>query len=114
MTDPAGIQSQIRQREANETTFREIHDTIFPADVRDTELLIGRLRIAELDGTSEAREVRIWSISPLGLEVLDTNNQNLKAGDKCVVELRLGRQTTSLSTVVVGSDLSTAGSVIYG
>ena len=102
MTDPTGIREQVRLREHRDTSFREIHDEIFPADVRSPDAV--KARITARNGKGSPHQCRVWKLSPLGIEISVDPQNDLKIGDTVELELRTGLQLTSHRGLIVGKE----------
>lgn len=91
---------ETRQRDFTEVDFREVHDIIFPADVRETDLISARVRRR---GEVEFSPFRVWKLSPLGIELLSNGDDELVKGETVEMELTVGTQTSSFEGLVVGT-----------
>lgn len=89
---------EAKRRDFSDVNFKEIHDIIFPADVRETDLFGARIRRA---GSEDYRDYRIWKLSPLGIELLPTEAETLQKGEVVEIELTVGRQVTHFEGLVV-------------
>ena len=58
-----------RTREQVQSDLDFIHGSIWPADVRQMDNIVGRIR--RRGASSEYADIRIWKLSPLGVELLD-------------------------------------------
>ena len=70
---------QASQRDFQDESFKDIHDIIFPADVRATDLITARLRRRDYD--TEFQVVRVWKLSPLGVELIPGDETEYKKRD---------------------------------
>jgi predicted GNAT family N-acyltransferase len=88
-------------RDKFDLDFSDIHASFFPAEVRGHDGLVARVRFR--DPHAEFQTVRVWRISPLGVELLRTQqNQNfLEKGNKIDLEIIVGGQLTSFEGLVV-------------
>jgi predicted GNAT family N-acyltransferase len=89
---------EAKQRDFTDVDFQEIHDIIFPADVRETDLIAARVRKR---GTAEYLTYRVWKLSPLGIELIPSDNCKFEKGDVLDMELTVGRQTSLFEGLVV-------------
>lgn len=86
-------------RDKFDLDFSAIHDSIFPADVRTQDRIVARIKSREED--SNFRDLQVWKLSPLGVELVnDPANPNEK-GDKVDLEITIGGQRTYFEGLVV-------------
>ena len=90
---------EAKQRDFTDVNFQEIHDIIFPADVRETDLISAKLR--RRGSRSEYMPYRVWKLSPLGIELLPREEDNFSKGEIVDLELTVGRQTSKFEGLVV-------------
>jgi predicted GNAT family N-acyltransferase len=90
---------QVSQRDFQDENFKDIHDIIFPADVRATDLITARLRRRDYD--TEFQVVRVWKLSPLGVELIPGDETEYKKGEGVDLDLTVGGQTTHFEGLVV-------------
>ena len=95
MNDP------IKLRDFEDLNFKEVHDIIFPADVRENDIVRAKIRLSGQH--DEPKTVRIWKMSPLGVELLVPMPSQLEQGKLLDIELKIGKQVTSLQGTVVES-----------
>jgi predicted GNAT family N-acyltransferase len=79
-----------------------IHQTIIPADIREGEVVRARVRSLDPNYFFNDR-LRVWRISPLGVELVVENEQVLPKGVLIELEIQFGLQKTSLSGLIVDS-----------
>lgn len=79
--------------------FSEIHETVFPADVRAQERIVARIRKRVENSSFES--IRIWKISPLGIELVQSENSKFDRGDKVDLEITIGGQRTHFEGLIV-------------
>lgn len=91
---------KFKSRAKTDPDFEKIHERILPADVRDHERVLARIRSRE-HGSQEFTEARVWAISPLGVEI-DLNSRSLKLlqGEAVDLELVIYGKRTSFSGLV--------------
>ena len=87
------------QRDFQDDNFEDIHDIIFPADVRATDQISARLRRHGYD--ADPQEVRVWKLSPLGVELIPADHSDYSKGDSVDLDLTVGGQTTHFEGLVV-------------
>lgn len=88
-----------------------IHQSIIPADVREGEVI--RAKVKSIDPQCYFNDfLRVWRISPLGVELVIENENVLKRGVLIELEIQFGRQRTSLSGLIVDSVVSERGKII--
>lgn len=81
--------------------FREVHSVVRPADVRNTDRVLGRIRLRD-DSGAGLLPVRVWKLSPLGVELVQPENgRPFTKGDKVDLEITLGGQRTRFEGLVV-------------
>ncbi|MEM7216832.1 MAG: PilZ domain-containing protein [Pseudomonadota bacterium] len=82
--------------------FRKLHETVFPADVRDGDNVHAMYRLV---GETEFSKAKIWRISPLGIEILVRRNDGIAKGDSVDLTLLIGGQRTNFKGLIVEDDL---------
>lgn len=83
-----------------EESLSSIHGPITPADVREGDLVFAKVLRLE-DGLKRESVLRVWRISPLGVELLSTESGSFKKGMAIDLELKIGDQNTLLSGLIV-------------
>ena len=86
-------------RDRFDLDFSEIHEAVFPADVRAHDRIVARIR--ERDSGNEYVEARVWRLSPLGVEIVCDTDKVLEKSSKIDLELTVGGQRTSFEGLVV-------------
>ena len=86
-------------RDRFDLDFSEIHEAVFPADVRSHDRIVARIK--KRDDDSSFHQIQVWKISPLGIELVDEPEQNYRKGDKVDLELLIGGQRTYFEGLVV-------------
>lgn len=90
---------QPEQREFSELDFHEIHEIVFPADIRQTDFVTARIR--PTSGEGEYQTIRVWKLSPLGIELISGDSDRFSKGDTLDLSLTVGSQTTVFEGLVV-------------
>jgi Acetyltransferase (GNAT) domain len=86
-------------RDFAELSYKEVHDIIFPADVRETDLVRASIY---LRGSSKPESAaRVWKLSPLGIEFLLEEGETFSKGTSLDVSLQVGRQLSRFEGIVV-------------
>jgi len=93
------VTNRYRQPDFSDINYREIHDIIFPADVRKTDSISAK--IAVRGSGEEAKKVRVWRLSPLGIEVILPDQLALNKGQKIDLQLQIARQNTAFEGLIV-------------
>ena len=88
-----------RRHDFADVTYKEVHDLIFPADVRTSDSIAARIRLRNSKGEFES--ARVWKISPLGIELILPEFIDAAKGDAIDLQLQVGRQRTSFDGLVV-------------
>jgi predicted GNAT family N-acyltransferase len=87
-------------RDKFDIDLSEIHSAIFPADVRSHDRVLARVRARE--PAAEYHDVRVWRISPLGIELVrDGSDCTLEKGRKIDLELNFNGQRTTFDGLIV-------------
>ena len=89
---------RLSRRSEFEFDFGTIHQSIEPADIREAERILARIRKRDGDGSYEA--IRVWKLSPLGVE-LAAEAHAFKKGDLIDLELVVSGQRTLFEGLVV-------------
>ncbi len=106
--------TEFKYRTKIDPAFELIHERIIPADVRDHEKVLARIR-GRLEQPSEFVEVRVWAISPLGVELHTTLDViNLQQGNAVDLELVVYGKRTSFQGLVCSVVLQREESVQLG
>ena len=91
---------RLSRRDAYGPDFPEIHEGINPADVRANERILARIR--RRDESSPFEDIRVWRLSPLGVELSATElASQYEKGLSIDLELTLSGQRTLFEGLVV-------------
>jgi predicted GNAT family N-acyltransferase len=86
-------------RDRFDLDFSNIHKQIFPADIRESDRVVARIRRrGESDSFSS---VRVWRLSPLGIELVQDQDNPFRKGDKIDLEITLAGQRSLFEGLVV-------------
>ena len=86
-------------RDRFDLDFSDIHESVFPADVRAQDRIVARIKKREDDSSFQA--IKVWKVSPLGIELVDDPDQSYRRGDKVDLEIIIGGQRTYFEGLVV-------------
>lgn len=86
-------------RDRFDLDFSEIHQPISPADVRATDQVLARIR--SRDNQSAFKPIQVWKVSPLGVELVGSEHQEFRKGDKIDLEVTIGGQRTYFEGLIV-------------
>lgn len=87
-------------RDDYDLDFSDIHQSVVPADVRESDRVVARIR--RRDPAAPFRDVRVWRLSPLGIELVCSEaDEDLAKSAKIDLELTVGGQRTSFQGLVV-------------
>lgn len=107
------MKEQVKLRDFTDIDYKDVHDIVFPADVRETDLIRAKIRISGSDDADA--EVRVWKLSPLGIELLVDSPSIYSKGDSVSLAIRVGRQTTKFEGLVVEiADHTREGKLLLG
>lgn len=82
--------------------FTEIHDVIFPGEVRDTHRMIARVRLRSLE-QQEFVSLKVWRLSPLGVELVYPDSEHVfESGNQIDLEIQIAGQRVLFEGLVVG------------
>jgi len=87
------------QRDFSEQEFQELHDIIFPADIRVTDAV--RALVRKTASGQPFQDVRVWRMSPLGVELLPDKVSQFAKGELLDLQLIVGNQSTNFEGLVV-------------
>jgi predicted GNAT family N-acyltransferase len=91
---------ELSQRSTRGLDFSEIHQAITPAEVRENERVLARIRARDRQDGFE--QIRVWRLSPLGVElVVGHQSQSFAKGDAVDLELLVSGQRTLFEGLVV-------------
>tara|TARA_A100001037_G_scaffold305550_1_gene346171 strand:+ start:2372 stop:3823 length:1452 start_codon:yes stop_codon:yes gene_type:complete len=80
--------------------FHQIHEVVFPGDVRPEDRV--RARIRKRDASDpQYLPCRVWKLSPLGVELLPPESMPLVKGDPVDIEITVGGERSYFSGLVV-------------
>jgi predicted GNAT family N-acyltransferase len=85
-------------RDKFDLDFSDIHEPIRPADVRDTDRVVARIWHRSSDSFSS---IRVWKLSPLGIELVFDQNNPFSKGEKIDLEITLAGQRSLFEGLVV-------------
>ena len=81
--------------------FAEIHEIIYPADIREDHRVIARVRLRDSD-TQKFITLKLWKMSPLGVELVCPEEfEELKKGDSIDLEIIVAGQRMYFEGLVV-------------
>lgn len=89
-----------KRRDLANANYKEVHDIIFPADVRTSDAISAKVKLRDDSGDFES--LRLWKISPLGIEVVLPDFVELPQGALVDLKLQVGPQSTTFEGSVVG------------
>ncbi len=96
---PSEIQEKSR-RESQDFDFSSIHSKIIPQDIRSTDRVLARIR--KRNGAPAFIPMRVWKLSPLGVELLaDADSAEFSKGDPIDLEIVLSGQRTVFEGLIV-------------
>jgi len=75
-----GQEGPTAQRAKYDLDFKEIHDLIYPADVRPNDRVLARLR-KRGHANPEYIPCRVWKLSPLGIELVYPQGGDFNKGE---------------------------------
>lgn len=102
-TTPAEIHRR-SQRELAPDFDSDVHYPIWPEDIRESDRVLARVRHR---GANDAfQEMRVWRISPLGLELVETKGSTLLKGTAIDLELIVAGQRNVFEGLVVEHAIS--------
>ncbi len=105
---------ELSRRNSYDLDFSDIHQSIDPADIRSHERILARIRKRESDSAFES--IRVWRLSPLGVELLADQGmaETYQKGQSIDLELVLSGQRTLFEGLVVDVQLGHEGAVVFG
>ena len=93
--------------------FSDIHGKILPADIRDHDRILARVRLRGSDSPMEA--LKVWRLSPLGIELAaDANSSAFRKGDAIDLELVITGQRSLFEGLVVDQIEANADITLLG
>ena len=94
-----GMREPAKLRDFTDTNYKELHDIVFPADVRKTDQINARIRASGTE--TDYEPVRVWKLSPLGIEIINEPSFDHRKSDKVDLQLVVGNQTTTFEGLIV-------------
>ena len=86
-------------RDRFDLDFTSLHGSIVPSDVRDADRIVARIR--RRDSTDSFTPIRVWKLSPLGIELLFDADNPYEKGERIDLELTLAGQRSLFEGLVV-------------
>jgi len=81
--------------------FNEVHSGIRPADIRNNDRILARIRHRGSDSSAEFEAIQVWKLSPLGVELVQPSTRHFAKGDPVDLEITLAGQRTHFEGLVV-------------
>lgn len=100
----------VQQGTANRSEL--LHAPFIPADVRAGEPVRAEVRVK--NSTRAPIDMRVWRISPFGVELLLPPDNSLHQGDEIDLTLRLGHQASEFTGLVVTTTAAENGRSLVG
>jgi len=85
-------------RDRYDLDFSSIHEPVFPTDVRESDRIVARIRRRDQESFSS---IRVWKLSPLGIELLFDPVNPYDRGEKVDLEITLAGQRSLFEGLVV-------------
>jgi hypothetical protein len=93
--------TSISSRDKFDIDFSEIHENIYPTDIRDSDRIAARVRERTIP-ESQFEPAKVWRMSPLGVELVCTEaNSTLLKSKKIDLELTIAGQVNHFQGLVV-------------
>lgn len=86
-------------RDKFDLDFSSLHSKIIPTDVRDADRIVARIRRRSAE--ESFRPIRVWKLSPLGVELLFDPEYPFERGEKIDLEVTLMGQRSLFEGLVV-------------
>lgn len=86
-------------RDRFDLDFSSLHTPIIPTDVREADRIVARIR--RRDAEDVFRQLRVWKLSPLGVELLYDAEHPFEKGEKIDLEITLAGQRSLFEGLVV-------------
>lgn len=80
--------------------FSDIHEVIYPADVRPTDRVLARLRKRDEEQPTYV-SCRVWKLSPLGVELVYPESGNFAKGDPIDLEITISGERSYFEGLIV-------------
>lgn len=110
--DPWSPKETSGSRDRFDLDFATIHDSVFPVDVRLHDRIVARIKSRD-EGTL-FKEIQVWKLSPLGVELVNDTDRPYQKGDKVDLEITIGGQRTYFEGLVVDLLLRNASISLIG
>jgi hypothetical protein len=105
---------QVLSRRDQDSGFAEIHQPVTPAEIRENDRVLARIR-RRTDGGGSYEAIRVWRLSPLGIELIQEQATRVYAkGDSVDLELVLSGQRTTFEGLVVDHVAGASGTEVLG
>lgn len=86
-------------RDKFDLDFSSLHNPIIPTDVREADRIVARIR--RRDPEDAFNPIRVWKLSPLGVELLYDADHPYEKGERIDLELTLAGQRSLFEGLVV-------------
>ncbi|MEZ5596233.1 MAG: PilZ domain-containing protein [Pseudomonadales bacterium] len=96
-----------RLRSFTSPEYRSVHDLIFPADIRDEDRIKAWYKTSST--IEEWLEVKLWRLSPLGVELLIEASTSVRLAEVLDLRLQLANGVSILQGIVVANDAMIKG-----
>jgi len=90
----------------------DIHGGLQPTDVRETDNIIARVR--RKDRQAEYETVRVWRLSPLGVDLVQPSRERYKTGDRLDLQLVVDGKRSQFVGLVVSQISSQDCRTLFG
>jgi predicted GNAT family N-acyltransferase len=110
-SDPSKIFA-LSRRDDYDPALQSVHGNIYPEDIRPPDRVVARLRLR--GRSDELENVRVWRLSPLGVELLVEEPHPYYKATPIDLELVIAGQRSAFEGLVVDVVSQTAGNSILG
>lgn len=86
-------------RDRFDLDFSLVHDKVYPTDVREHDRVLARVR--KRNSSDDFAPIRVWKLSPLGVELVNSSELELKKSDKIDLQLIIGGHRSEFRGLVV-------------
>jgi hypothetical protein len=100
MTESQEKEQLTASRDKYDLDFRDIHEQVYPADVRPGDRVLARVR-KRLPGKPEYLSCQVWKLSPLGIELVDPDTKEFVKGTSVDVEITVAGERSYFEGLIV-------------
>ncbi|NKC01777.1 MAG: hypothetical protein GKR90_25210 [Pseudomonadales bacterium] len=88
----------------------QVHNRALPSDVRETDAISARLKPA--NSSADFIPVRVWRISPFGIEIVKPDQQRLESGQSVQLQVIVEGRRTEFEAMVISHEEVVSNTIV--